>query len=111
MKTQKLKHATAEIKTYPSYLPANPTRKVKEKLDRLDSGRNSYQQQFDAVGRFVLENFDSFDLSTFYACSKSREIPSEEMPVLFDQFCREMVAQNRIREVAGCYESSVWVCV
>jgi hypothetical protein len=97
-----------DIKTFPSYIPlSKPT--VRSKL--RDAGKNCYQEQFDEVGRFIMDNFHSFDLSTFYASSKGREIPADEIPALFAAFTREMKAQGRIREVAGCYESSVWVCV
>lgn len=112
LKTKQLKEHTAGlkqgpvIKSYPSYVPATPSKKLKEKLDRRENGQNSYSDQWDNLCDFIMANYPSFQIADFYANRK--DIPVEEIPALFADFVAEKIRANHIAEIKGCYSTSVY---
>lgn len=85
----------SSVPSYPSYIPSSPSRQVRNKLDAIESGRNSHGQEIQRALDFVLLNNSTFNLN-----SVTQLIPTgieiSEVAAEFETFVAELLKEGRI---------------
>ena len=74
-------------------------------------GENGHLKDFLIIARMVVENYETFTAQDFFTLLKSKDLPAIETKTFFEAWTVKMLADGRLKKIAGAYEYEIFQVV